>query len=53
MKQITVKELKKQLEVLEHLGMGNMEVWFRDDNGIDHEVTEGVYETDSYNVVLG
>ena len=50
---ITVTELKKQLEVLEQLGMGHLPLTYRDWNDIDHAVEEGVYETTTEKVVLG
>jgi hypothetical protein len=50
---ITVKELIKQLQTLEELGMGDAKVWYRDFNDIDHKITEGVYDTHENNVVLG
>lgn len=52
---ITVAELKKQLEILESMGMGNYSVWFRDDNSIDYELERGLWDTDekTKSVMLG
>ena len=52
-KNITVKELREMLEVMERCGLGDAEVWYRDHNDIDHEVDSGVIDTDDYHVVLG
>lgn len=43
---ITVTELKKQLEMLESMGMGDYSIWFRDDNSIDYELERGLWDTD-------
>ena len=50
---ITVKELREQLERLEKMGLGDAQVWYRDNNDIDHKVTEGIYDTHEKNIVLG
>jgi hypothetical protein len=52
-KNITVKELREQLERLENMGMGDAVVMFRDWSDIDHKVEEGVYDTCENKVVLG
>ena len=41
----TVKELKKQLEILIELGYGEAEVWYRDEDSIDHGMESGVWDT--------
>lgn len=55
--QITVKELREQLEKMERLGYGDAKLWFRDWEDIDHEVEVGIYDTyekeNVKNVVLG
>lgn len=55
--QITVKELREQLERMERLGYGDAKLWFRDWEDIDHEVEVGIYDTyereNVKNVVLG
>ena len=53
MKNITVKELRQQLEKLEAIGMGNCKVWYRDYSDMDWTVEQGIYDTDENNVVLG
>lgn len=45
-KNITVSELKKQLETLESLGLGEYELWFRPYDSPDYRVEEGVWDTD-------
>ena len=52
-KRITVTELRKQLEVLEGLGLGDLSITFRDWSDIDHAIEEGVYEVANEKVVLG
>lgn len=51
--QITVKELREQLERMEALGMGDALVWYRDEDNMDWRVESGVWDTDEKNVVLG
>ena len=53
MKNITVKELRQQLEMLEAVGMGDCKVWYRDYNDMDWTVEQGIYDTNENNVVLG
>ena len=53
MKQITIKELRAQLESLEKMGLADAPVWFRDWNDNDTELTEGVYDVHGVGVVLG
>jgi hypothetical protein len=52
-KNITVKELREQLEHLERLGKGDAFVMFRDWNDIDHKVEEGIYDICENKIVLG
>lgn len=52
-KQITVKELREQLEVLERIGMGECKVWYRDYSDMDWIVEQGILDTNENNVVLG
>lgn len=55
--QITVKELREQLERMEQLGYGDAKLWFRDWDDIDHKVEVGIYdnyeEKNVKNIVLG
>lgn len=44
MKQITISELKKQLEMLEQNGMGDYVVWYRDEDSVDHEMERGLWD---------
>ena len=53
MKQITVKELREQLEKLEMQGMANAPLWFRDWEDIDTKLSEGILDTRGDGVVLG
>ena len=53
MKQITVKELREQLEKLEMQGMANDPLWFRDWEDVDTELSEGILDTHGDGVVLG
>ena len=53
MKQITVKELREQLEKLEMQGMANAPLWFRDWEDVDTELSEGILDTPGDGVVLG
>ena len=55
--QITVKELREQLERMEQLGYGDAKLWFRDWEDIDHAIEVGIHDTcdqgNVKNVVLG
>lgn len=42
--QVTVSELKKQLEMLEQNGMGDYSVWYRDRDSMDYEVERGLWD---------
>lgn len=53
MKQITVKELREQLERLEAQGLANAPLWFRTWDDVDVELSEGVMDTHHDGVVLG
>lgn len=53
MKQITVKELREQLERLEAQGLANAPLWFRDWGDVDTELSEGILDTHGDGVVLG
>ncbi len=44
MNNITISELKRQLEILEENGMGDYAVWFRDEDSVDHEVEQGLWD---------
>lgn len=46
-KNITIKELREQLQGLENLGMGQAVVIFCDSSNIDHKVEVGVYDIDT------
>lgn len=51
---ITVTELREQLERLEKMGMGNWNLYYRDYDDIDSELTEGVLDcSGEKNIVLG
>ena len=52
MKIITVKELRKQLEKLEKIGLADAPLYYRDWDDIDNELTKGVYDV-CEGVVLG
>lgn len=52
-KQITVKELREQLERIEKIGMGDALVWYRDEGSMDWRIEEGVWDINDDNVVLG
>lgn len=43
-KQITVKELREQLERLEAAGMGDFFVWYRDVDSIDWKMEQGLFD---------
>lgn len=49
---ITVSELKRQLEKLEELGMGDAQLWYRDEYSFDYEIEQGVWDTNGNNVYL-
>ena len=53
MKNITVKELREQLERLEAIGMADYKVWYRDFSDMDWTVEQGILNTNENNVVLG
>ena len=52
-KQITVKELREQLERLEKMGMGDHLLWYRDEDSMDWRIEQGIWDTHEKNVVLG
>lgn len=54
-KTITVNELIERLKIMESIGYGEAQVWFRDYNDMDWELTEGILDcADDYTaVVLG
>lgn len=52
-KQITVKELREQLERMEEIGMGDALVWYRDENDTDWEIEQGIWDRNDNNIVLG
>ena len=41
---ITVKELREQLEKLEKVGLADAPLYYRDWDGIDNELIEGVHD---------
>ena len=49
---ITVKELREQLERLEQLGMGDCQVWYRDQYSFDYPMEQGVWDTNEKDVFL-
>ena len=53
MKNITVKELREQLERLEAIGMADYKVLYRDFSDMDWTVEQGILDTNENNVVLG
>lgn len=44
-KQITVSELKKQLEILESMGKGDNLLWYRDETSMDWRIEEGIWDS--------
>lgn len=45
MKNITVNELIRQLNILQELGYGESKVWFRDVDSMDYRMEEGIWDT--------
>lgn len=45
MKQLTVSELKKQLETLEDMGLGEYKLWYRTYDSHDYRVEEGIWDS--------
>lgn len=52
-KQVTVKELREQLERIEEIGMGDAVVWYRDENSMDWKIERGIWDSNDNNIVLG